>query len=117
MICPSCNQMASSWYRNSFSLQGVTLVQSFKGQLRCQHCGVLLRNIKFGKQIWYCMAATVVFVVLLVLFSYRLYRSIGIGAVAIYWITLVIILSITFIYGMWKYAVLQKVDESESKTP
>jgi hypothetical protein len=42
---------------------------------------------------------------------------IGIAAVAIYWITLVIMLSITFIYGMWKYAVLQKVDEPDSKTP
>ena len=117
MICPSCNQLASSWLRNSLSLQGVTLVQSFKGQLRCQHCGVLLRNVKYGKQLWFSLAAMAVSTGLIVLFSDRFYRSFGIRTVAIYWVVLIIMVIIVCIYGMWKYAVLQKVDEDAPKKP
>jgi len=115
MKCPSCNQLASTWHRNSFSLQGVTLAQSFKGQLRCQHCGVLLRNLKYGKQIWISFIAMIAFLSLIVVFSDRLYKSFGMGAVAIYWVVLVIMACITFVYGLWKYAVLQKVDEDKPK--
>jgi hypothetical protein len=109
--------MASSWLRNSFSLQGVTLAQSFKGQLRCQHCGVLLRNVRYGNQLWFSLAAMVVSMGLIVLFSDRFYRSFGIRAVAIYWVVLIIMVCFVFIYAMWKYAVLQKVDEDAPKKP
>jgi hypothetical protein len=117
MICPSCNQLASSWLRNSLSLQGVTLVQSFNGQLRCQHCGVLLRNVKYGKQLWFSLAAMVVSMGLIILLSDRFIRSFGIGTVAIYWVVLIIMVIIVCIYGMWKYGVLQKVDEDAPKKP
>lgn len=116
MKCPSCNQLASSWLRNASSLQGVTLAQAFKGQLRCQHCGVLLRPVKYGRQLWFALVAFVVSLALIILFSDRLYRSFGIGAVGIYWVVLVVMVCFVFVYAMWKYTVLEKVSEEQPKT-
>jgi len=42
MNCPSC-QKPPSFFRISFTLQGVTFAQSMKGYSRCEHCGQLLR--------------------------------------------------------------------------
>jgi hypothetical protein len=116
MICPSCNQPATTFLRNSFSLQGVTLLQSFNGLLKCQHCGALLRNDKFNKQIWYFLVIIVIFIALVALFSNRILSAFGSGAVAIYWIVLVIMIAFVFIYGMYKYGVLEKVDEDKLKS-
>ncbi|RPI02274.1 MAG: hypothetical protein EHM64_14285 [Ignavibacteriae bacterium] len=111
MKCPSCNQLASTLIRNSFSLQGVTFYQSVKGQLKCQNCGVLLRNAKFGKQVWLGLAAFVVMMVLMMLFSDPLRKSLGMGAVLIYWIVLLLMAVFVFAYGQWKYAMLEIVDK------
>jgi hypothetical protein len=43
MICPSCGKAASTYLRFLFSLQGVSIRESFKGNFKCQSCGVLLR--------------------------------------------------------------------------
>jgi hypothetical protein len=115
MKCPSCNQPASTFIRNSFSLQGVTLFQSLKGQLKCQNCGVLLRNAKFGKQLWYGLGAFVVMMVLMILFSGPLRGALGMGAVAIYWIVLILMAIFVFVYCQWKYAVLEIVGEDKLK--
>jgi hypothetical protein len=42
MSCPSCNKSAS-FFRVSFTLQGVSFSKSIKGYSRCEHCGKLLR--------------------------------------------------------------------------
>jgi hypothetical protein len=115
MICPSCGKMASTWLRNSFSLQGVTLAQSFKGQLRCQQCGILLRNKKYSKQMWYVLVVMVIVMALNILFSSHLRQVFGMGAVAIYWIVLVIMTLLLFVYGAWKFSVLEIVNEDKSK--
>jgi hypothetical protein len=115
MKCPSCNQLASTWQRNAFSMQGVTLMQSFKGLLRCQHCGVLLRPVKYSRQLWLALMVFVVTLSLVILFSDRLYRLFGLGAVGIYWVLLIGMACFTFVYGLWKYAVLQRVDEDKPK--
>lgn len=115
MICPSCGKMASTWMRNSFSLQGVSFVQSLKGQLRCQQCGTLLRNKKYSKQMWYLLVAMVVVMALIILFSNHLRQVFGMGAVAIYWIVLVIMVFSLFVYGMWKFSVLEIVKEDKEK--
>jgi len=113
MICPSCHQTASTWVRNSFSLQGVTLAQSFKGELRCQNCGVRLRNTKYSKHFWYSLTTMAVFVFLIALFSDRLYLSFGILGLALYWAALVILSTLIFVYAVWKYAILEVVAEDE----
>jgi hypothetical protein len=115
MICPSCGSLASTWMRNSFSLQDVTFVQSLKGQLRCQQCGALLRNKKYSKQMWYFLIAMVVVMTLIIMFSDHLRRVFGMGAVAIYWIALVLMVFSLFVYGMWKFAVLEIVKEEKEK--
>ncbi len=49
MNCPVCNK-APSFFRVSFTLQGVSLSKSIKGYSRCEHCGHLLRitNLNFS---------------------------------------------------------------------
>jgi hypothetical protein len=113
MICPSCNQLASTWLRNATSLQGATLKQSFKGQLRCQHCGVLLRVVKYSKLIWLALLVFVVTLSLVILFSDSLYRLFGLWAVGIYWVVLIGMAVFTFVYGLWKYSVLENVNEEQ----
>jgi hypothetical protein len=117
MKCPSCNQAATSFLRSSFSLQGVSFVQSLQGKLKCQHCGVLLRTVKYDKQIWYFLIACVMMLALIILFSKRLMIALGIGAVAIYWIVFTIMVVLVFVYGTWKYGVLEKVYTEEPRTP
>ncbi len=115
MKCPLCNQLASTWIRNSFTLQGVTFVQVLKGQLKCQHCGVLLRSARFGKQVWFGLATFAVMMTLMVLFSDALRSAYGMGAVALYWIVLVVMASLLFAYGTWKYAVLEVVKDEKTE--
>ena len=76
---------------------------------------MLLRNVRYRNQLWFSLAGMMVTMGLIVLFSNRFYRSFGIRAVAIYWVVLIIMLCFVFIYAMWKYAVLQKVDEDAPK--
>lgn len=114
MICPSCNQSASTWVRNSFSLQGVTLGQSFKGELKCQHCGALLRNVKYSKHFWFALSAMALFLFLVAVFSDRLYLSFGFIGAALYCVALVILSTLVFMYTIWKFAVLEIVPEREA---
>ena len=115
MICPSCGKLASTWMRTALTLQGVKIVQSFKGQLRCQQCGILLRNKKYSKQMWYVLVVTVIVMALNILFSSHLRQVIGMGAVVIYWIILFIVILFLFVYAMWKYSVLEIVKAVEEK--
>jgi hypothetical protein len=59
----------------------------------------------------------VIMVALIGLFSKHLMMAFGIGAVAIYWIVLVIAVIWVFVYGTWKYGVLEKVNAEELSTP
>ncbi|MGD0037946.1 MAG: hypothetical protein ABSC53_11720 [Bacteroidota bacterium] len=92
-------------------------MQSIKGQLKCQYCGVLLRPVKYGRQLWFVFFAFVVFMALIMLFSDRFYRAFGLVAVGIYWVILVVMVCFVFVYAMWKYTVLEKVDDEAPKTP
>ncbi|MCX6122693.1 MAG: hypothetical protein NTX44_13870 [Ignavibacteriales bacterium] len=52
---------------------------------------------------------------LIILFSNHLRQVFGMGAVAIYWIVLVIMVFSLFVYGMWKFSVLEIVKEDKEK--
>jgi len=54
---------------------------------------------------------------LIMLFSDRFYRAFGLVAVGIYWVILVVMVCFVFVYAMWKYTVLEKVDDEAPKTP
>ena len=106
MKCPSCHQPASSFVRNSFSLQGVSLLQSLEGYLRCAHCGTLLRNIRFTIMIRNSLMLFVFALILIVAFSDRIFKAYGIYVLAVYWLILVFAASFFFVYFTWKYSVL-----------
>ncbi len=112
MICPSCNQKASSFLRNSFTLQGVTLMQSFKGLLRCSNCKTLLYVSKYKRQLWYLFGGMVFLITLMMVLADRLYYTFGI--VITYWIVIWILFILVFMFGMWRYAILKKADEEKA---
>ena len=109
MICPSCNQRASSFFRNAFTLQGVTVMQSVKGFLRCRNCGTLLYVSQYKKQLWYLFAGMVCSIILLYVLAKQLNYAVEI--IISYWIVICILFILVFMYGMWKYSVLKKADE------
>lgn len=109
MICPSCNQIASTFLRNAFSLQGVSIVQSTKGYFKCQHCGTLLRITSFGTQFWYFFIGTTIVLAVFAALYKRLIVTVGMGATAAIWIMIVLGLMSIFTFGMWKYAQIEKV--------
>lgn len=111
MICPACHQPASSMLRTSFSLQDVSIVRSFEGYLRCQHCGVLLRNIRFQSVFRNSLILFLAAFLLIIAFSDSVYRSSGINGLALYWIIIVGVTSFLFVYFSWRYSVLEKVPE------
>jgi hypothetical protein len=55
---------------------------------------------------WLALMVFVVTLSLVILFSDRLYRLFGLGAVGMYWVVLRGVACFTFVYGLWKYAVL-----------
>jgi hypothetical protein len=59
----------------------------------------------------------VVSLVLVMLFSTRLYKLFGLAAVGIYWVLLIGMSSFVFFYGLWKYTILEKVNDEPPKTP
>lgn len=109
MNCPSCNQIATSFLRNAFSLQGVTILQSTKGYFKCQHCGTLLRITSFGTQFWYFFVGTTTALAIFLLLYKRLILTVGMGATAAIWIMIVLVLMSIFTFGMWRYAQIEKV--------
>jgi hypothetical protein len=108
MKCPLCNQPASSFLRNAFTLQGVTLKQSLKGQLRCRNCKMLLRISKYNKQMWYLFVGMVWLIVFIMILARQLFLTFGIGGVVTYWLIICSVFVLVFMYGTWKYAVLEK---------
>ncbi len=111
MNCPSCNQSASSFLRNTFSRQGVSITQSAKGYLKCQHCGTLLRITGFGKQFWYFFTGTFTVLAAFALLYRRLMEAAGTGATAAIWIVIVLAVMLAVTFGLWKNAKVEKVDE------
>ena len=116
MKCPSCNQTASSFLRNAFSFQGVSFSQSIKGRLKCQNCGTLLHVHSFSKTFWYFSAATAIVLALFVLLYQQIYSVIGSDAITAIWMILMLLIIFLFTFGMWKYALLEKVDKETDST-
>lgn len=116
MICPSCIQIASSFLRNTFSMQGVTFCQSVKGYFKCQHCGILLRAASFGKELWFLLGAMCIVLIILAEFFGHLLSLIGSAAIAVYWVALAFLFISVFVYGAWRFSRAEKVDIDLPKT-
>jgi hypothetical protein len=110
MQCPSCNQEATSFWRNAFSLQGVSVFKSAHGYLTCQNCGTLLRVTGYGKRFWFFYIPTVVVLILFILFYRALFEILGIDA-GLVWVVLLFLIFTAFIFLIWKKPQLEKVDE------
>jgi hypothetical protein len=110
MNCPSCNQIATSFLRNAFSLQGVSILQATKGYFKCQNCGTLLRITGFGRQFWYFFGGTTIVLIVFAFLYKRLILAVGAGATAAIWIMIVLVIMSIFAFGLWKYAQIEKVD-------
>lgn len=115
MICPSCNKLASSFFRYSFSFQGVSFAKSIRGYLMCQSCGTLLRVTGFGTQFWVFFTPTVIVLAVFVLFYRQVLSSIGPNATPALWMVLVLVIVGTLTFGLWRFARVQRV-ESEGST-
>lgn len=86
------------------------------GYLKCQNCGTLLRVTSFGKQFWVFFIATVVILALFVALYRRLFSIVGTGATAAIWIILVLMIVTIFMFALWKFAQVQKVDADNPPT-
>lgn len=111
MNCPSCNQVASTFLRYSFSLRGVSISKGMLGYFKCQHCGTLLRVGKFSKPLWYLFVGTIVVLAVFALLYKRLLLLAGSGVTAAIWIFIILALMSVFTYGLWKFALVEKVDK------
>lgn len=110
MICPSCNKQATSFFRHSFTTQGVSMFKSMKGYLTCHHCGVLLKVTMFKIQLWVFLL-TAVTILMLFVFNYRSYVPVfGFDNMAAIWISIVVGLFCIFTFGMWKYSHVEKTE-------
>ena len=117
MICPSCSQPASTFFRFFSTREGVSSAERRKGRLRCQHCATLLRIARFHSQMWYLLVAiAAVFFTFLFVFLNGLIANIGTKATMVTWLALVLVWIWVFTLGLWKYRVLEKVEEAEEKT-
>jgi hypothetical protein len=110
MTCPSCHQKPTTFLRNAFSLQGVTVLKNIQGYFKCQHCGTLLRIAYFGKYFWYFYIPTIILLTLLILLYRFIYNIFSINP-GIVWVALVVAILATFGVGVWKYAEVEKVDD------
>ncbi len=115
MNCPSCNQTASSFLRNAFSLQGVTISKSIQGYFKCQNCGTLLRVVSVGRQSWFFYMSAVIVLGLFLFFSRHLLLAVGVGSGATDLIRLLAV-SLIIIFWMWKYGKVE-VEKVEKSTP
>lgn len=105
MQCPSCSKEATSYLRRAFSLEGVSILKSAQGYLKCQHCGALLHVTSYGRQFWFLYTPAVVVAALWAFFP----------GLTVVWLPLLVLISIGFI-GLAKYAVYKKVDEENPPT-
>ena len=104
MVCPSCNQLAASFLRYSFSLQGVPFSRSIQGYLKCQNCGTLLRVTRFKSQFWILVIATLALLIVFSALSGYLFSKIGAIATTAVWIILILLTTFAFTFGLWKFA-------------
>jgi hypothetical protein len=116
MKCPSCNQSASSFFRNVFTLQGVSLIKSMQGYFKCQQCGTLLRIVSYGRQFWYFAIPTTIVLVLYAVLYRRLFSVIGTDATVVIWIILILAIMMNYSFGLWKFAQVKKVDTENQTT-
>jgi hypothetical protein len=56
-------------------------------------------------------------VVLIMILAKQLFLSFGIGGVATYWLIICSVFVLVFMYGTWKYAILEKIEGDKAKTP
>ena len=110
MDCPSCNKPASALWAYAFSLQGVSVVKNLRGYLKCQHCGALLRVRSYGKQFWYMFIPAAILLIAFAFLFPTLSVKLGTIATATIWMFILILIAAVFGYGLWKFAVLQKVE-------
>jgi len=110
MQCPSCDQPANTFFRFVFTREGVTISEGLKGYLRCQHCGTLLRIARFRKQVWYFVAAlAIAFFIFFGIVLKPLIAEVGVRATMWWWIGFVLVWVSFFVFGLWKYRVVEKV--------
>ena len=115
MICPSCNQSASSLLRSAFSFQGVSIFKSAQGYFKCQQCGGLLRISGYGKGFWYFYVPTIIVLVLFALLYRDIMQVFG-DNVGIIWVALLLVIFTTFALALWKNAQIKKVDTDSTST-
>jgi len=113
MNCPSCNQPAASFLRYAFTLQGVPLYQSMRGYFKCEHCGALLHVKSFGRYFWYCFVGSILVLALFTLFYRSLIKMAGTNLAIVVWFLILAGILVTFVLGMWKYAVAEKVESDD----
>ena len=115
MNCPSCNRPATSFLRNIFSLQGVSVLQSFKGFLKCGNCGALLRVNAYGKQFWFFVIGSVAVLSIFTMVYRVLILLTGNDVVTVIWILIVLSLAAVFAHVQVRYAQVTLVDDGLSK--
>jgi uncharacterized protein (DUF983 family) len=114
MNCPSCNEKATSFLRNAFSLQGVSMSQSIKGYLKCENCGALLHIADYGRQFWSSVIG-IVAVLALFGFSYEsMIAILGIGATATIWLAILLMTTLIFTLVLLRFARVEKVEHDET---
>jgi len=111
MVCPSCNQPANTFFRFAFTREGVSLAEGLKGYLRCQHCGTLLRIARFRKQVWYFAVALALAFLFFGFVLKPLIAVVGVRTTMWCWIGFVLVWVSFFVFGLWKYRVVEKVAE------
>ena len=52
MTCPVCGKKATTFIRFLFSLEGVNISQSLKGNIKCYECKTLLHIKNYEKRLW-----------------------------------------------------------------
>jgi hypothetical protein len=110
MKCPSCNNQATSLLRNAITFQGVSFAQSFQGFLKCQYCGTLLKITNYGKMFWFLYLPVLLLLLVFVL-AHKYITNIFNVNLGIIWVALVIMIFITFTFGIWRNAQVEVVQE------
>lgn len=117
MNCPACNQQASSFMRSVSSLQGVSVIKSVQGYLRCQHCGTHLRVTSFEMTFWPLLLSTTAILALAVSLYGHMITIFGNRVIAVVWAILVLATPLVLLFGMWKYRRIEEIQSDvNSKT-
>ena len=93
MQCPSCGRPPIRLFRFSFSKRGVNYIQSFKGYLRCRHCGELLRIVGFKPIFWIYFGVLFAFFCVFMIFLKRIISNVGYEAplnILVVWLLLIL---------------------------